>query len=154
MRWRGGRGLRGFDAYGGTMLNRVTTAMLVVELLVIAVWFYFVRWTPMKAVGGVIVVLSMLLLIAARVELGRSFSVRAKATRLVTTGVYARLRNQIYLAGITLICGLALVFGRWWVLLVLVVIVPMQRARARREARVLEERFGEEYVRYRRRTWF
>jgi len=136
------------------MLNRVTAAMLVVELLVIAVWFYFVRWTPMKAVGGVIVVLSMVLLIAARVELGRSFSVRAKATRLVTTGVYARLRNPIYLAGITLICGLALVFGRWWVLLVLVVIVPMQRARARREARVLEERFGEEYVRYRRGTWF
>lgn len=154
MRWRGGRGLQGFDAYGGTMLNRVTTAMLVVELLVIAVWFRFVAWTPMKAVGGLIVVSSMLLLIAARVELGSSFSVRAKATRLVTTGVYARLRNPIYLAGITLICGLALVFGRWWILLMLVVMVPMQRARARREARVLVERFGEEYVRYRRRTWF
>ncbi len=136
------------------MLNRVTTAMLLVELLGIAVWFRFVAWTPMKAVGGVVVVGSMLLLIAARVELGRSFSVRAKATRLVTTGVYARLRNPIYLAGMLLICGLALVLGRWWVLLILLVVTPMQRARARREAEVLRGRFGEEYERYRRRTWF
>lgn len=136
------------------MLNRVTTAMLVVELLVIAVWFRFAAWTPIRAVGGAIVVGSMLLLIAARVELGSSSSVRAKASRLVTTGVYARVRNPIHLAGISLICGLALVLARWWVVLVLVLVavVPMQRARARREAGVLEERFGEEYVRHRRRT--
>lgn len=136
------------------MLNRASTAMLVVELLLIAVWFWFVTWTPMKAVGGVMVVGSMLLLIVARVQLGNSFSVRAKATQLVTTGLYSRLRNPIYLCGIVLFCGIALLLESWWPLLILVVLVPMQRMRARREAEVLRERFGEEYERYRRGTWF
>jgi len=31
---------------------------------------------------------------AARVQLGASFSVRAKAKKLVTTGVYSRIRNR------------------------------------------------------------
>jgi protein-S-isoprenylcysteine O-methyltransferase Ste14 len=39
-------------------------------------------------------------------------------------------------------------------LLALLVIIPVQILRARRESRVLEEKFGEEYREYRRRTWF
>jgi protein-S-isoprenylcysteine O-methyltransferase Ste14 len=34
------------------------------------------------------------------------------------------------------------------------VLIPMQIVRARKEARVLEEKFGEEYRAYRARTWF
>ena len=136
------------------MTNRVTTWLMVVELMAVLVWFWFVRWTPVKAVGGVIVVAAMPLLITARVQLGSSFSVRAKATRLVTTGLYSRVRNPIYLSGILLFCGIALLLERWWPLVILLVVVPMQRARARREEGVLRARFGEEYEAYRRRTWF
>jgi len=136
------------------VLNRGTTALMMLELVAVALWFPHIAWTPVKAAGGVIVVLSMLLLILARMQLGSSFSVKAKATRLVTTGLYARVRNPIYVCGVTLFCGIALLLESWWPLLLLVVVVPMQRARARKEARVLEERFGEEYVRYRRGTWF
>ena len=75
------------------MLNRITTAILTLELLVIIAAFSFVHWTPVKAAGAVVIVAAMLLLIVARRELGRSFSVRAKASHLVTTGVYARIRN-------------------------------------------------------------
>jgi len=136
------------------LLNRGTTGLIVLELLSLALWFPHIAWTPVKAVGGVVVVLSMSLLILARVQLGNSFSVRAKATRLVTTGLYSRVRNPIYLCGIVLFCGFALLLESWWPLFILTIVVPMQRARARNEARVLEERFGEEYVRYRRGTWF
>jgi protein-S-isoprenylcysteine O-methyltransferase Ste14 len=41
-----------------------------------------------------------------------------------------------------------------FLLLILIVIIPMQIIRARREARVLEEEFGDEYREYRKRTWF
>lgn len=136
------------------MLNRGTTALMGVELLALALWFPHIAWTPMKAAGGVITVVSMMLVIVARMHLGSSFSVRAKATRLVTTGMYSRVRNPIYVSGVLLFCGIALLLESWWPLLILVVLVPMQRMRARREAEVLRERFGEEYERYRRGTWF
>ena len=117
---------------GKRMLNRITTAILVLELLAILVVFRFVTWR----------------------QLGKSFSVRARASRLVTTGVYARIRNPIYLAGILLVCGLALLVGHPWPLAILLVLIPVQRARARREAAVLHQRFGAEYERYRQQTWF
>ena len=139
---------------GGPVLNRVTTAIFVVELVVLAVWFRYVAWTPWKAVGALLVACGMLLLITARLQLGRSFSVRAKAKRLVTTGVYARVRNPIYLSGMVVIGGAALLLARWWPVVLLLLIAPVQWARAGREARVLEGRFGEEYRAYRARTWF
>jgi protein-S-isoprenylcysteine O-methyltransferase Ste14 len=42
----------------------------------------------------------------------------------------------------------------WWLLLPLIIVIPMQIVRARREATVLEAAFGEEYRRYRQQTWF
>jgi protein-S-isoprenylcysteine O-methyltransferase Ste14 len=92
--------------------------------------------------------------IAGRANLGRSFSVMAKATDLVTTGIYSRIRNPIYISSVTLIIGLILIVRRPVIALVLVVIIPMQIIRARREAAVLEAKFGDAYREYRKRTWF
>jgi protein-S-isoprenylcysteine O-methyltransferase Ste14 len=86
--------------------------------------------------------------------LGAAFSLRAKATRLVTTGLYARIRNPIYVSGCFFFLGLAMFLPAWWLLLTLIVVVPMQIVRSRREAAVLEATFGEEYRRYRLQTWF
>ncbi len=135
------------------MLNRVTVSLMLVELAVVLVCLRFVSWTAWKVVGAVILVGAMLLLITARMQLGSSFSVRAKATRLVTTGLYSRMRNPIYVFSTLLFVGVALLLGRWWPMVIALVLVPVQRARARREARVLQARFGEEYVQYRGRTW-
>ena len=57
------------------------------------------------------------------------------------------------------VVGVVLMVGQPILLAILVVIIPMQIVRARREARVLEEKFGEEYREYQRTTsafvpWF
>lgn len=91
---------------------------------------------------------------AARYTLGRAFSIRAKATELVTTGIYSRIRNPIYVSGEIFILGVAVMLGKVWLLAVLILLIPIQVLRARKEARVLEEKFGEEYRAYRRQTWF
>ena len=41
-----------------------------------------------------------------------------------------------------------------YALILLLVLIPIQIARAHQEARVLEVRFGEEYRNYRKGTWF
>jgi len=92
--------------------------------------------------------------IVGRATLGRSFSVMAKATELLTTGIYSRIWNPIYISSLILITGLILIV-RWPVIaLLLVLIISMQILRARREAAVLEAKFGDAYREYRKRTWF
>jgi protein-S-isoprenylcysteine O-methyltransferase Ste14 len=80
--------------------------------------------------------------------------VTAQARQLVTTGLYKRIRNPIYFASPFLLIGLALAVERWWPLLLLIVVVPLQMVRARREEAVLRAAFGSDYDDYRRRTWF
>ena len=85
---------------------------------------------------------------------GCSFSVAAKATALVTTGIYSRIRNPIYVSGMAFIGGILLIVRQPLLWLVILILIPMQVIRARNEARVLESSFGDAYREYRRRTWF
>jgi protein-S-isoprenylcysteine O-methyltransferase Ste14 len=92
--------------------------------------------------------------ILARYTLGRSFSVAARATELVTRGIYSRIRNPIYVSGMVFLVGLLLMWQQPYLWILLAVLIPMQMIRARREARVLEAEFGDAYREYRARTWF
>ena len=92
--------------------------------------------------------------ILSRYTLGRSFSVAPKATALVTSGIYSRIRNPIYISGEIFMVGLVLMVGRRDLLIVPLALVPVQIVRARREAAVLEAKFGDAYREYRKRTWF
>jgi len=93
-------------------------------------------------------------IVVARYQLGKSFSIKPEAHALVTTGLYSKIRNPIYVFGMVMITGLILVVGRPEGWLLLVAAVVGQTIRARREARVLEAAFGDAYREYRRKTWF
>jgi protein-S-isoprenylcysteine O-methyltransferase Ste14 len=107
-----------------------------------------------RSIGLLLGLIGLAGVILSRYTLGRSFSVAPKATALVTTGIYSRIRNPIYISGVVFLIGLALILGRPELLAVLLVIIPMQIIRARREAAVLEAKFGDAYREYRKRTWF
>ncbi len=79
---------------------------------------------------------------------------QAKASTLVTTGLYSRIRNPIYIFGGLMIAGVIVWTNRPWLLLVFAVMIPMQSLRGRKEERVLEEKFGAAYLDYKRQTWF
>jgi protein-S-isoprenylcysteine O-methyltransferase Ste14 len=111
-------------------------------------------WTLWHTIGLSLAAPSLVLLALARIQLGRAFSVQARATTLVTTGLYSRIRNPIYVFGALTVAGGVIWTGRLKLLLVLVVLIPLQIVRARRESQVLEEKFGTEYAEYKRRTWF
>ena len=135
-------------------LNIVT----LVVILAAAVFFGYRAFqfpsAPHRTIGLSIVAVSLVFLILSRIHLGRAFSVRARASELVTTGIYARIRNPIYVFSALMIIGLIIWWGNPWYFLVLIVLIPMQVIRARKEGRVLEEKFGAEYVEYRKKTWF
>jgi protein-S-isoprenylcysteine O-methyltransferase Ste14 len=108
----------------------------------------------MRWLGLVLALIGIAGVIVSRYTLGRSFSIVPKATALVTTGIYSRIRNPIYVSGTFFIAGAVLMLRRPEGLLLLVIVIPLQIFRARREAAVLEAKFGDEYREYRKRTWF
>jgi len=115
--------------------------------------FWQTRPTLIQGVGCVLVAVFITLVIVARLQLGASFSVTAQARALVTTGLYSRIRNPIYIFGALAILSMSLVLSNWIPVVLVVVVVPMQIIRIRKEEAVLAETFGEEYLRYKSQTW-
>jgi len=135
-------------------LNMITLAVVVAGLIAFGAHAAHLAWTPWHIAGVAIVAPAFLLFVLARLQLGSAFSVEAKASKLVTTGLYARIRNPIYVFGALMILGVIVFAHQLWWLCVLSVLIPLQTWRSRREAKVLEEKFGEEYREYKRKTWF
>ncbi|HTV04478.1 MAG TPA: isoprenylcysteine carboxylmethyltransferase family protein [Acidobacteriaceae bacterium] len=143
------------------LLRRLTLKSNIATLLlaVVALAYFVYRsaslpWTPIRIAGLAIVVLSLPLFVLARIQLGGAFSVRAKATTLVTTGLYSRIRNPIYVFGGLTIAGFFLWAGKPILLLFFLVLIPLQLRRIRNEERVLEQQFGAAYLQYKQKTWF
>jgi len=111
-------------------------------------------WTVLRVTGAILMLLGFVLWGIAHVQLGDSFSVKAEARRLVTGGIYSRMRSPIYVFGGIAIVGFVLVMERPIFLLAFLVLIPLQIVRTRREGRVLEDKFGDEYREYARHTWF
>ena len=111
-------------------------------------------WNVQRIVGSVLVLSGLGLVLAARFQLGRSFSLTPQARKLVTHGLYSKIRNPIYVFGAVAIAGLAMILQKPTLWLLLAAIIVLQSVRARREAQVLEAKFGDDYRAYRSRTWF
>ena len=111
-------------------------------------------WNAQRYIGTVLAVVGVSFIGLARYQLGKSFSIKAEAHALVTTGLYSKIRNPIYVFGLVMLIGLMLVLQKPGLWIVLVVVAIGQTVRARQEARVLEAAFGEQYREYRRKTWF
>lgn len=111
-------------------------------------------WNAQRYIGTALAAVGVTFIAVARYQLGKSFSIKPEAHALVTTGLYSKIRNPIYVFGGVMLIGLTLVVQKPALWIVLLVLVIGQTVRARREARVLEAAFGDEYREYRRKTWF
>jgi protein-S-isoprenylcysteine O-methyltransferase Ste14 len=134
--------------------NVITLALLLGVVVWLLMHAYLVEWDAVKLCGAVVAGAAFVLLIVARLQLGSSFTVQAKARTLVTTGIYAKIRNPIYVFGALILAGMAIVLGNWVLLGLVAILIPVQRMRARREEVVLADAFGDEYARYKAGTWF
>jgi protein-S-isoprenylcysteine O-methyltransferase Ste14 len=111
-------------------------------------------WMLMQIIGLSLLTIGFVLWTIARFQLGKSLAVTAQARKLVTNGLYSKVRNPIYVFGSCTIAGLLLTIGRPIGLLVFAALIPLQIWRTRKESSVLESAFGDEYRKYRASTWF
>jgi protein-S-isoprenylcysteine O-methyltransferase Ste14 len=126
----------------------------VVALVLLATALRPGAWDPMRILGFIIALFAAAILFIARYQIGSSFSVTPQARALVTHGIYSKIRNPIYVFSALLLAGVFISFHFLWGLLLLLVLIPIQTIRAQQESKVLEEKFGEDYREYRKRTWF
>jgi protein-S-isoprenylcysteine O-methyltransferase Ste14 len=112
-------------------------------------------WSSRYAVGLALALGGFTLWGLARLQLGKSFSVRPEAKALVTTGLYSKFRHPVYLFGGITYAGVFLAWGKLIPGLCFALIYPIyQTLRSKKENAVLEQAFGEDYRRYRAGTWF
>lgn len=111
-------------------------------------------WTLARCLGFGIAVLAAVPFLVARYQLGKSFSVNPQAKGLVTSGIYSRIRNPLYVFSTLMILGAIIAYHKPALLAIPAVLVVVQTIRAHREARILEAAFGDAYREYRKQTWF
>jgi protein-S-isoprenylcysteine O-methyltransferase Ste14 len=110
-------------------------------------------WTALRIVGAILAFVGYILLITARIQLGKSFSVNPQARVLITHGLYSRIRNPIYLFVDVMWFGLVLALHLYWLFVPLLALLAFHVFRAQREAKILEEALGQTYLDYRKRSW-
>jgi protein-S-isoprenylcysteine O-methyltransferase Ste14 len=132
---------------------------IVIPVVVLLLYFFIPGlkeqpWTALRITGAILAVVGYVLVITARVQLGSSFSVRPEAKGLVQHGLYSRIRNPMYVFLDVMVIGLILALHVHWFFAILAAFAIFQARQARREARVLQEKFGQAYIDYRKQTWF
>ncbi len=124
---------------------------------------FWLRWTTIGTAlsctgyaGVPLLVLGLAVRIVARCTLGKQFSGYVQTTdghRLVTGGIYRRIRHPAYLGYVCLLLGFPIALGSLGGLAFAVVVgIPTLAYRMRIEEAALLNWFGEEYQRYRERT--
>lgn len=141
------------------MNGKIVVNIVLTIVVGIAIWGAIRRvlpnaWNGLQIVGSVLLCLGFIFWSVARFQLGAALTVSAQARKLVTKGLYSKIRNPIYVFGSCVIAGLILTIGRPVWLVIFLVIIPLQIWRAGKESTVLESAFGEEYRQYRAGTWF
>jgi protein-S-isoprenylcysteine O-methyltransferase Ste14 len=132
---------------------------IVVPVIVLLLYFFVpgVRerpWTSLRIAGAILAAAGYVLFVIARLQLGKSFSVSPQAKDLVRHGLYARIRNPIYVFVGVMWLGLIVALHLYWLFVPFSILLVIQVLRVRREAFVLQESFGQAYVDYRKQTWF
>lgn len=156
-----------FEARGGEALDLADEgypwAALAAALTTLALFWLAaltpgeVSSTPASVIGGVLMAAGITLRSAAMRALGRNFVSEVKAApRLVSAGIYRRMRHPSELGLLALTLGAGLLFGSWvsvtaWLL----VMLPLVLVRVRAEDRELRCGFGSAHVEYCGRVgWF
>jgi protein-S-isoprenylcysteine O-methyltransferase Ste14 len=138
--------------------DRITPLLVhqfcVILIVILAVILRHGEWSVARWVGLAIAIPAAVLFLVARWQLGTSFSITAQARELVTQGIYSKIRNPIYVFSALMLAGILIALEHRLALLILLALIPVQIVRARKEAIVLESKFGDTYRRYKAGTWF
>ena len=157
---------------GGRKWPMWTQVAMIILGLIICIPLFYYGWIPLFKVpsqtklilevfGLVIYLAGLVFVLWARSTLGKywglSTSQQVKLLddhQIVQTGPYAFVRHPMYFGWWVCMFGLTMVYPVWAIFLLLVFSVISFAGRARREESALQERFGNAWTEYKKRTKF
>lgn len=109
---------------------------------------------PHHIIGSVVTSLAFILWIIARVQLGNSFTIGAHAKKLVTVGLYSKLRHPVYYFSTLAVTGIAIFAWNIYMTIPVILLIAIEIIRIRQEEAVLGKTFGKDYLKYKQTSWF
>ncbi len=149
-----------------------TQIAIVLLGLIICIPFFYYLWIPLFSItpalrqtlgviGLVLYLAGIIFILWARRTLGRNWGISTSLQvklmddhQLIQSGPYAFVRHPMYFGWWVAMLGLNLLYPVWAIFLMLVFSVISFSNRARREETALAERFGDEWVIYKKCTKF
>jgi len=113
---------------------------------------HFLQRVALQYVGVALTLISFLLIVLAQRQMGTSWRIGIDSenkTDLVTTGLYRRVRNPIFLGMLLTIVGFFLIFPTYIMLGILIVGYLLINIQIRLEEEFLQRLHGETYANYR-----
>ena len=127
---------------------------LIFSLFSLVLFFEYYQSSCLFFLGVVFVLVGLVLWWWGKITLGEYFTALPKASKLVTTGIYSKIRHPIYLGISFMILGYLLIVNNLIMLVVAGVVISSLVIRAYFEERLLLATFGKAYLDYRKRSWF
>jgi protein-S-isoprenylcysteine O-methyltransferase Ste14 len=113
---------------------------------------HFNHEITIQVIGLILSLLFLLLWVIARINLGSAFTVTPIASKLVTSGLYSKIKHPIYLFSALSYFSLLLIFRSPLLYLIGLCIILLQIYRSRLENKRLKESFPENYDKYSKKT--
>ena len=124
----------------------------IIFFALVFIWYF--ELSPSFILGSIITLTGIVIWTWARINIRKSFSILPKAKKLVTTGIYSKIRHPVYVGCILTFLGLSIITNYLLVWISLFLIILMQTLRAKKEEETLIKKFGKRYLAYKKKTWF
>ncbi len=118
------------------------------------IYSFYLGISTRKILAGILSAVGIYIWLNARITLGQAFSITPQARFLVKNGVYKKIRHPIYLASTIAIAGVCIMYNLWWMYILLIAVIILQFIRSHLEEKVLLKKFSDEYLEYKKSTWF
>jgi len=129
---------------------------LALTILSIYFWIIFINHSLLKIIGMGINIIGLIIWWSAKLTLGENWDAgygKPKIKRLVTHGIYSKIRHPLYWGINLTLIGLIPLYPRFWFSIISLLIIIYFFYRMMAEDDYLLEKLGEEYRNYKRETW-
>tara|TARA_Y100000310_G_C20626110_1_gene785993 strand:+ start:1222 stop:1635 length:414 start_codon:yes stop_codon:yes gene_type:complete len=116
------------------------------------IWRYSATYS--YSIGVFAIGLGLIIWWAGRLTLGDAATWLPIAKKIVTRGIYSKIRHPIYIGQALCAAGWIFIIESLAVRVICVAIILITIVRAILEERVLTKRFGKQYLEYKKRTLF
>ncbi|MEK6887448.1 MAG: isoprenylcysteine carboxylmethyltransferase family protein [Candidatus Aenigmatarchaeota archaeon] len=131
----------------------IITHVLVLALLVIFRNQFSVENIAYSAITAFMAIIGIIILSLGMATIDKALT--SKKSRLITSGIYSKIRHPIYYGRILFFIGLTLFFRSvFGIVLIMILLVPLHIYGIREEERELVKKFGNKYIKYKNKTLF